>query len=303
MNDNFESIVSNKIMENSNLLFENLSTNFYEISAAGKASIITFSAAKTLDLLFQNKNYGKFDLELLYELLSKKIEYNKPIKAQKIENNLLHDLFYLEQLNLANQNFVNRRINNNDVENDINSFLAEFVLGFMDSMKNLNTPSEKTFFQFNIFISLYIYPLINSDENGKSLEKTIKNKLINDKEFLDKKDNFNIVFDSTVANMIRNHSEVDFITAIKIFKGTYVPKVENKNCYIATLVYDDINHPNVEILRDYRDNKLLKYTIGQLFVRIYYFISPTAVRVLKPFKNIQNIIRLILDKLILKIDK
>lgn len=60
------------------------------------------------------------------------------------------------------------------------------------------------------------------------------------------------------------------------------PKEESKKsegCYIATCVYGSYDCPQVWVLRRYRDYKLKKTAPGKLFVKIYYFISPTIVKI------------------------
>ena len=49
-------------------------------------------------------------------------------------------------------------------------------------------------------------------------------------------------------------------------------------CYIATAVYGSYDCPEVCVLRRYRDNRLQKNTLGRLFVKVYYAISPTLVK-------------------------
>lgn len=49
-------------------------------------------------------------------------------------------------------------------------------------------------------------------------------------------------------------------------------------CYIATVVYDSYDCPEVWTLRRYRDNKLAKTWYGRLFIHTYYAISPTIVK-------------------------
>ena len=78
----------------------------------------------------------------------------------------------------------------------------------------------------------------------------------------------------------------------------FTKKSNSSGCYIATMAYGDYEHPQVMVLRKFRDNILLKYLIGKLFVKIYYFISPKIVQVLKNNHTINRIIRKILDKLI-----
>ena len=55
---------------------------------------------------------------------------------------------------------------------------------------------------------------------------------------------------------------------------------KSEGCYIATMVYGDYNHPQVMVLRRYRDEYLLKSFCGRCFVKIYYYLSPKVVRIL-----------------------
>ena len=75
-------------------------------------------------------------------------------------------------------------------------------------------------------------------------------------------------------------------------------KSNSTSCYIATMAYGNHEHPKVVVLRTFRDDVLLTYFIGTLFVAFYYFISPKIVFVLKNQNTINKIIRKILDKLI-----
>ena len=59
-------------------------------------------------------------------------------------------------------------------------------------------------------------------------------------------------------------------------------------CYVATCVYGSYDCPEVWTLRRYRDFSLAKTWYGRAFIRIYYAISPTVVRIFggtKLFKN------------------
>lgn len=46
------------------------------------------------------------------------------------------------------------------------------------------------------------------------------------------------------------------------------------NCFIATAVYRDPFHPDVQALRDFRDSYLMRGSSGRAFVRAYYKYSP-----------------------------
>lgn len=73
---------------------------------------------------------------------------------------------------------------------------------------------------------------------------------------------------------------------------------KSEGCYIATMAYGDYNHPQVLKLREFRDNVLLKSTLGQIFVKIYYFVSPKLVRLLRGHNRINQLIRRTLDSVI-----
>lgn len=75
----------------------------------------------------------------------------------------------------------------------------------------------------------------------------------------------------------------------------------NEGCYIATMAYGSYNHPQVMILRWYRDSILKRKLWGRLFIRIYYHISPKLVVVLKGHNVINKVIRIILDKQVQRI--
>jgi hypothetical protein len=72
----------------------------------------------------------------------------------------------------------------------------------------------------------------------------------------------------------------------------------NEGCYIATMAYGDYDHPQVLLLRKYRDERLMQSCLGRLFVKTYYFISPKLVKILRGHENINAFIRILLDKYI-----
>jgi len=76
------------------------------------------------------------------------------------------------------------------------------------------------------------------------------------------------------------------------------PSQPSNNCYIATMVYGDVNHANVLILRNFRDETLCKYKLGRLFVEYYYLYSPRIVARLKYNKLINLSIKSILNFII-----
>ena len=69
-------------------------------------------------------------------------------------------------------------------------------------------------------------------------------------------------------------------------------------CYIATMAYGDYDHPQVMVLRNFRDSYLSKREWGQKFINFYYANSPRWVETLKGHKHINFLIREILDSFV-----
>ena len=71
---------------------------------------------------------------------------------------------------------------------------------------------------------------------------------------------------------------------------------KNEGCYIATMAYGNYNHPQVIVLRRYRDQVLSNSIFGRYFIYLYYIISPKLVIIFHNKKSINHWIRMILDK-------
>jgi len=72
-------------------------------------------------------------------------------------------------------------------------------------------------------------------------------------------------------------------------------------CYIATMAYGDYDHPQVMLLREFRDETLSNTFFGRSFIRFYYATSPYLVKLLKNQKYINQLIRNLLDRFINKV--
>lgn len=69
-------------------------------------------------------------------------------------------------------------------------------------------------------------------------------------------------------------------------------------CYIATMAYGDYDHPQVMVLRQFRDSYLSNRGWGRKFINFYYANSPHWVEVLKSHKHINALIRKVLDSFV-----
>ena len=71
---------------------------------------------------------------------------------------------------------------------------------------------------------------------------------------------------------------------------------QKQGCYLATCVYNSYDCPQVWMLRRYRDNYLDNRALGRLFIKVYYAISPTLVKIFGQQKWFRGIVKFFLDK-------
>lgn len=72
----------------------------------------------------------------------------------------------------------------------------------------------------------------------------------------------------------------------------------SEGCYIATMAYGDYDHPQVLVLRQFRDSYLSQRNWGKKFISFYYANSPRWVETLKDHKRINTLIRRLLDSFV-----
>jgi len=72
----------------------------------------------------------------------------------------------------------------------------------------------------------------------------------------------------------------------------------SSGCYIATMAYGHYDHPQVMILRQFRDQVLDKSALGKWFIKTYYHYSPKLVERLKNKRTLNRIIRKALNQFI-----
>ncbi|WP_457577128.1 SGNH/GDSL hydrolase family protein [Desulfomarina sp.] len=69
-------------------------------------------------------------------------------------------------------------------------------------------------------------------------------------------------------------------------------------CFIATAAFGSPVEKHVTLLKEFRDNFLLTNTLGKLFVKTYYALSPPAAHFISQHENIRQIIRILLYPLV-----
>ena len=95
-----------------------------------------------------------------------------------------------------------------------------------------------------------------------------------------------------------NNSTLKSIHSQLINTPQRIQSNKSGGCYIATMAYGDYDHPQVMVLRQFRDVYLDKRNWGKKFIKFYYANSPHWVKVLKNHKFTNTLIRKFLDSFI-----
>ena len=101
-----------------------------------------------------------------------------------------------------------------------------------------------------------------------------------------------------VNKLLNNKKELEKHFNAKIQSIQQKGQNNSQNFYIATLAYQNIEHPQVEYLRKFRDNRLMKIYLGKVFIKLYYRFSPSLVNLLGNKPTINYLLRTLLNYLI-----
>lgn len=98
-----------------------------------------------------------------------------------------------------------------------------------------------------------------------------------------------------------------YVLELKNLDPQYVAPTMQKQskggCYVATCVYGSYDCPEVWTLRRYRDYKLDKTLHGKAFIKLYYAISPTIVKIFGDTKLFKHIFKHKLDRMVKKLNQ
>ena len=93
-------------------------------------------------------------------------------------------------------------------------------------------------------------------------------------------------------NLLTNLSQLEAM-------NRQIKSQKKSGCFIATLVYDeDYNHPQVLILREFRDRILSEYLMGRLLLKFYYSLSPVVARWMRKKVRLKKLTKTLLDRVI-----
>ena len=77
---------------------------------------------------------------------------------------------------------------------------------------------------------------------------------------------------------------------------------QDGGCYVATAVYGSYDCPEVWTLRRFRDNTLAASWYGRAFIRLYYAVSPTLVKLFGNTAWFKNLWMPVLNKMVTKLN-
>ena len=83
--------------------------------------------------------------------------------------------------------------------------------------------------------------------------------------------------------------------------GNKTPKQSSDGCYVATCVYGSYDCPQVWTLRRFRDGFLGRHFLGRCFIRAYYAVSPTLVRLFGDAQWFRRLWRGRLDRMVARL--
>lgn len=100
---------------------------------------------------------------------------------------------------------------------------------------------------------------------------------------------------------IQKNGSIYPITSLPYIEKSEASKTEG--CYIATAVYGDYDAEEVKILRKFRDSVLQQCLLGQILVKIYYFLSPPVARWMRKTTHINAFVKKGLNHFVDYLDK
>lgn len=259
---------------------------------------------------FKYMSEHHFGLGVVIALIMCSASAMPPSFIEKIAN-IAENLSDQEKLILDIAKTIKMREGSRVFEDDTYRYLLEGILN------NKCLTSQQRSYIVSRFLSEAFYYIIDwiKEVNGpnRDYENLIRNKW----------EGFNYYFTKAVAlglsetdiQVIKSspllEQGTDFLYKdkfIKLVKTALPPDCEeykklNKGCYVATSVYGSYDCPEVWTLRRYRDSSLAQSVAGRCFIKSYYAISPTVVKLLGKKEWFNNLWRPILDRFVKSLQK
>jgi len=79
---------------------------------------------------------------------------------------------------------------------------------------------------------------------------------------------------------------------------TEIKSKDGATCFVATVAYGNTQHPNVVILRDWRDTHLSKSLAGKFFIAAYWKVGPALAKTVSKSDLLRKLSRKLLDMVV-----
>ena len=229
-------------------------------------SDIAENPSDIVKLLHYDSSGKIHDLEKMVENANVFVDYCKP-KLVNIKNTLgSTDEFYLEICGVV-----------------VCKAQSVLVTAVNDGQEEINNP------QVNPFGGMPKYISPTKDYSKLFMLATYAYNLMESIESID--------MDNSIRQSFHDNKETLKKIWLSTGRNIRLPK-ESSGCYIATMAYADYDHPQVIILRTFRDDVLDKSILGKIFIKIYYKYSPKLVEKLNGKKVVNSFIRKSLNQFI-----
>lgn len=247
------------------------------------SNLIKDRCRKNVDILNKKKEQGKIKADIEYvanELKKFRLQSATISAASKLVSNCRPHLLTI----------ANNLGNSNEYYLQISTAVAINALGMLVSVVNREQSSvNQSIAGFesrkrSVDMAMSVMSTIGSLD----MSSEVRSRLATNKRTLSE------MRDQVSAAVSKNN---EFKKQLEEYKKP-TPSSSSDGCYIATMVYGDYDHPQVLVLRDFRDTVLRKYALGRTFIRFYYKYSPTWVEYMKDQKSINRIIKNLLNEFI-----
>jgi len=109
------------------------------------------------------------------------------------------------------------------------------------------------------------------------------------------------------ASIVTNYLKADATNPAHVLRYTGMPGevvglLDQKKCFIATAAFGSPMEPQVELLRDFRDEVLGRFWIGKKFIRFYYQNSPPLAQFIAEHDGLRAVVRGLLWPIVLFAD-
>ena len=109
---------------------------------------------------------------------------------------------------------------------------------------------------------------------------------------------FGMPYQTLISETVKKYVASKRAQNIKDFETLFEHLKPKKKCYVVSEVYADTEHPNVVLLRKFRDDVLSKYLIGKLFIFVYYVSQPVIEPIVRASPWLRAKIKGVIEKII-----